>query len=285
MCPTGLGYFDAIYCISLRESKERRKKFKKQIKELWIADKIKFFDAIKNSKNWHLWCMASHREIIKIAQKNKYRNILVFEDDAKLIKENLIYLEKAIQEIHWKKWGLFYLWCIFLWEDLPYLQKNNQTYQICGWRGSHAIAYNECTYKKFLQKTGWKKWIELIKKYIGFDVYLSLFFQEYYKSYMPLKPIFTQEAGFSYIQNKIDNKDIFIIDKFKTISAWWIFFRTIVKWIRKIVVYLWILSNEKINIFNAISKYNNQHGGKVRTQLKKWQLIKTRARTREERTK
>lgn len=264
-----LDYFEAIYCINLKKSTERRKKFEDQIIKLWIHNKVVFFEAIENKLNWHIGCMSSNREIIKVAKEQNYGNILVFEDDAEVIYDNLIYLSRALEELSQKKWGLFYLWCSFVWEDLPRLERNNNIYRICGWRGTHAIAYNKSIYSKFLQITDWSSWVKLIKKYIGFDVYLSLFLQEFCRSYIPLKPIFKQNSGFSYIKNKIANSDKLIIDNFNTVSEWWIFTRIFIKIVRKIIVYTWLLSNKKINIFRILSYYNARCGKSTGKWLRK----------------
>ena len=91
MIKFGLETFDAIYCINLKESVDRKKSFSNQMQEIGLLNKIVFFEAIQDSQNGHMGCLQSHRSIVKIALKNKHKNVLIFEDDAELIKENLQY--------------------------------------------------------------------------------------------------------------------------------------------------------------------------------------------------
>ncbi len=254
-----LEYFDAIYCINLKDRKDRRKKAKKEIKKIWLSWKVIFFDAIKNEKNWHIWCLESHKEIVRIAKRNKYKNILVFEDDIKIIDENIIYLQEAINELKNKKWSIFYLWCTFLWKDLPCLEKNGNLYRVYWWRSTHAIAYNKSFFEVFLKIQS----INTIKKYGAIDVFLSLFGQQVYEAYMPINVIAKQDIYFSSIENKKMNLDPFIMENFIQLKLKSLIRNRIIKIIRKAFLKTWVISNRNTNMFNWLYKIYHDFPKKI----------------------
>lgn len=241
-----LEYFDAIYCINLRKRTDRKNLFYKEIDKIWLWKKITFFEGIEK-KNWHLWCLLSHRKIVQIAKKNGYKNVLVFEDDAELIESNANQLKEALKDLLTQKWSMFYLWCTFSFADFPYLEKSNSIYRVRWWLSTHAIAYNSEFYDHFLEITSDSE--RIIDKYKAIDVYLSLFWQESYNAYMPLLPIFKQKIGFSTIQDKIINLDQFIITNFYKLTEEWISKRLGKKILRKIIFLIWKKSDSKINLF------------------------------------
>lgn len=44
-----------------------------------------------------------------MAQVNKWKNVLVFEDDIKILEQNIYYLIKSLEQLKNEKWDLFYL--------------------------------------------------------------------------------------------------------------------------------------------------------------------------------
>lgn len=246
-----LAYFDIIYCINLRNRTDRKELFFKEIDKIWLWKKIIFFEGVEK-KNWHLWCLLSHRKIVQIAKKNWYKSVLVFEDDAELIEANIDQLKEAVKNLLTRKWSIFYLWCTFSFADFPYLEKSNSIYRVHGGMSTHAIAYNCEFYDHFLEITKDSEWI--IDKYKAIDVYLSLFWQENYNAYMPLLPIFKQKIGFSTIENKVMNLDQFIITNFYKLAGEWKTKRLGKKILRKIIFLIWKRSDRKINLFFLIRK-------------------------------
>ena len=90
-------YFDEIYCISLSRRSDRRKKFKKNYKNLG-TNKVTFFNAIEGTDiddpEWTfskgaLGCRLSHLAIYKEALRKKQKRVLIFEDDV-IIRKNFI---------------------------------------------------------------------------------------------------------------------------------------------------------------------------------------------------
>lgn len=207
-------YFQKIYCINLKSRHDRKILAIQEFKKLGIEDRVEFFEAFENTKNWHLWCLISHRMIIAEAQKKNLENVLVFEDDFTVIEENLQELALSIKDLKRKKWDIFYLGCAFFFQDIPYLKKNDNLLEVHWWRSTHAIAYNKSFYESFLNETALEKIPILIEKYDAIDVLLSKFLQEKHIAYMPLRTICKQSISFSNTENKIINLDKNILGNF-----------------------------------------------------------------------
>lgn len=107
--------FDKIYCISFLENQQRRAVMERQFLELGID--VTFYNALNYRKifnkevlgeiqkinnqiySWGVFgCSHSHYSIIKEAQLLGYKKILIFEDDALLIKDKFI-LEKYFNNL------------------------------------------------------------------------------------------------------------------------------------------------------------------------------------------
>lgn len=74
----------AIYCINLKERKEKRKWFSKQMSRRNIN--FEFFTATLHPTSPKRGCLESHLAVIKQAIEKKQKHILIFEDDAKVIR-------------------------------------------------------------------------------------------------------------------------------------------------------------------------------------------------------
>ncbi len=98
-----------IICINLQNRQEKRKQFADEFSKY----PIRFFTAIPH-ENPRTGCFQSHIECIKFAKKRGYKNVLIFEDDAIIMKNlknlppfpedwNMIYLGGLCIDV--KKWG------------------------------------------------------------------------------------------------------------------------------------------------------------------------------------
>jgi len=69
------------------------------------------FNAIstRHLKNHHIGCALSHRAVIQEAKNRKYKNILVFEEDAVLHKNFKNHLIENVQELKFVPWDILYL--------------------------------------------------------------------------------------------------------------------------------------------------------------------------------
>ena len=73
-----------VYCINLKERKEKKKWIKKQMKRKGL--KFEFYTADKHKTDPKRGCLESHLNIIKMALATNQKHILILEDDAKIIK-------------------------------------------------------------------------------------------------------------------------------------------------------------------------------------------------------
>ena len=98
-------------------------------------------------------CRVSHLEVIKIALKRNYKNILIFEDDIAFKPERIDTFNKAIQELQIKpiKWDIFYLGGSI--EKRINLRYTNIS-KITNCLSCHAYAISAQHYKNIIQNLG-----------------------------------------------------------------------------------------------------------------------------------
>tara|TARA_R110002012_G_scaffold125823_2_gene277497 strand:- start:5114 stop:5797 length:684 start_codon:yes stop_codon:yes gene_type:complete len=80
-------YFDKIYCINLSHRKDRWQESLIEFEKLGIANDVERFEAIQLQPGI-IGCTASHYEIVKTAKSNNYKNVLIFEDDVKILRDD-----------------------------------------------------------------------------------------------------------------------------------------------------------------------------------------------------
>lgn len=74
---------DRIFVLSLKTSIKRQNIFKEYFPELINLDIFEWFLVDRDSENTERGCYTSHQKIIDLAKKEKYKTILVIEDDVK----------------------------------------------------------------------------------------------------------------------------------------------------------------------------------------------------------
>lgn len=201
-------FFERIYCINLDTRPDRWNKVAKVFEQLWIADRVTRFPAIRHSKNWHVWCMLSHRAILEEVSREKLANVLVFEDD---IVFNINYVDELWQfnllELPWD-WDLLYLSWTFMFQDLPKIQSScGNFYRIEGVRSTSAIAYSWRSFDPILKlipkdKASWELFLE---SEVAIDVFFSRKFSKLRKCYVTKCLLFSQEPGDSDIKWRFVN--------------------------------------------------------------------------------
>lgn len=98
--------FDKVYCISIKERKDRQKNVIKEC--LKINLNFEFMLVNKNIENPTRGCLESHLKCIKDAKESNYENILILEDDIlfnidginELIKKNTIQIPKEFDILY-----------------------------------------------------------------------------------------------------------------------------------------------------------------------------------------
>lgn len=232
-------FFDEIYCINLPHRVDRKETVHQEFKKIWIDSRIKYFRAVHEPDNWHLWCLLSHRAIILEAKNNNFQNILVFEDDVEFTQFNPNILDSFFIQMNKKNWWLLYLGASFFPSDCPYLESFTGFYKINWCRSTHAICYNMRFYDYFLRITDSQEKCErLIRKYKWIDVYFSRIVQYKYDSYVPNQMICTQRCTFSDTEKKIINLEKYILSPFLLLTQKknWIFLSKIKRFFLR---YIW----------------------------------------------
>jgi len=145
-------FFDDIFCISLRNRKDRRDQVSQLFNHLGIP--VTFFIVDKHPNGGIYGCFDSHIKIIQYMQKNNKNNILVFEDDIEPTASfDISHIENAINFMKLNQsWDLFYLgYFPFNYKNL-YLTSHNINDNIIQYNpfATHAYCINKRALPKIL---------------------------------------------------------------------------------------------------------------------------------------
>lgn len=173
---------DSIFCISLTDRKDRRKKIKKHMKNRKLY--FKFYNAIKNTENPAKGCLQSHLNIIKLAKKQNLKAVLIIEDDCFFIKKPT--LERAPSD-----WDMLYLGGNL--EQVIKKEDKKVWYRMRCWT----------THSYIIKKSMYDIVIQGLEKYQGeVDKYYCEIIHPKYNCYMCDPPVTKQLAGYSDIVKK-----------------------------------------------------------------------------------
>lgn len=103
-------FFEKTYLINLEKRQDRLLSFKKEFDglEFELFKAIEEKSPIKGMKDGEWGCLRSHLTILKNAYDNKYRNILIFEDDCKIENVPLEQITTMLDYLSKNKWDMFY---------------------------------------------------------------------------------------------------------------------------------------------------------------------------------
>ena len=159
-------FFDRIYCINLDDRPDRWRYVSRHLSEFGLSAKVQRFPAIdvRNDprlkvherllrNNFSLLamcgCMLSHRSVIAAAKQDRLDNVLVFEDDIRVLEANIGNLHYALAALGKRDWDVFYLGATYLWELKPegsfLVNVPNGAY------ATHAIAYHHTVFDRILE--------------------------------------------------------------------------------------------------------------------------------------
>lgn len=159
-------YFDRIYCLNLDSRPDRWAYALQHMARFGLKRKVQRFAAtdVRNDPqfvgyerrlrdNFSLLamcgCMLSHRRIIEQAKASGLNNVLVLEDDFKILEENIGQVHRTLDELSRQDWDVFYLGATYLWPlkaISPFLVRVPS-----GAYATHAIAYNACVFDRILE--------------------------------------------------------------------------------------------------------------------------------------
>jgi GR25 family glycosyltransferase involved in LPS biosynthesis len=184
-------YFDDCVCINLDFRRDRREAAQHNFTKLNIP--AKFLTVKKHEKGGRYGCFDSHIKVLKYAQQNNYKNILVFEDD--FVPTNGYYekiMSKAIEFMQNNEdWDIFYFGYSFINQNLQTIfTAPNYSDNIIKYKAllAHSLCYSQrginkilSTYKPYLGKTHYDQFLVNHKELKTYCI-LPLMFDQNWKS-------------------------------------------------------------------------------------------------------
>lgn len=159
-------FFDKIYCINLDDRPDRWHYISNHLAEFGLKGRFERFSAIDVRNNPKLirherllkdnfsllamcGCMLSHRSIVESALEEGLSNVLVLEDDVKILADNIVSVHRSLSDLSRLDWGVFYLGATYLWA----LQSvGSYLVNVSGGAyATHAIAYNHSVFERILE--------------------------------------------------------------------------------------------------------------------------------------
>jgi len=212
----GFKQFDKVFLINLDKRSDRLDARYKVFKEYGVDNLVERYRAVpppinefndyindgKKIKLGEYGCISSHVNIIKMAKANKWKSVLVLEDDVEFINHE--YIDSAIDQLQGKEWDLFYLGNN---THTPLSKADKNLLNLKEGYATHAVAYHERFYDQIISAFD-KKEIEII------DVWLSEVGQAKGNSYCSYPITAIQENSFSDIHNQVIDYS-WMISKFK----------------------------------------------------------------------
>lgn len=142
-------YFDKIYCINLDRRTDRWEKCKAEFDKFGIE--VERFSALDGNtltynnqrlKSGEVGLIRSNLELIKKAKENKYKNILIFEDDVEFTNNFNEKFEKYIKQVP-EDWSFLYLGGNHVGGTVPI---NRNLHRVIHSYTTHAFAINAKIY-------------------------------------------------------------------------------------------------------------------------------------------
>lgn len=186
-------FFSDIYCINLDERKDRWNDVVEDLKTLELTQ-IKRYPAIKHERG-AIGCRLSHVDIITQARDNGLDNVLILEDDIKVLPGKGDHISKALEELSAIDWEIFYFGATIapgaaVTPVTDHVARTNFAYT------THAYALNGKIFDHVL---------EAVKKYNVIDVFYNEQVVNRGKAYI-INPIrIVQRESYSDIEGKDTN--------------------------------------------------------------------------------
>lgn len=165
-------YFDRVYCISVKERRDRRRESLRQFENVGLADRIEYILVDRHPTNCEQGIYESHLFCIRKGLTSGANKILIFEDDVIFQRFCPLRFNAGIRFLtHRKHWNILFLGCL-----VKQSQKTGTpSIRKIGYRClSHAYAIK----RPFAQKLADKHWDQ-----IPYDVMLSRFNANMYICY------------------------------------------------------------------------------------------------------
>lgn len=193
MNPADFDLVEKILVINLEERTDRRVQIQKQL--TWLpSDKIIFVKAIRH-ENGKLGCALSHIKALELAQNNRWKNVLILEDDMIWVNEHY---RAGIQQLHRlmssKKWNIILLGALFY-----EVSHDGELSNACG---AHAYLIKSTYYNRL--SSHWKQNLPgKDKLYNAIDLTWHDLMKKDKNWFLVLPILCIQSAGYSDIGKKV----------------------------------------------------------------------------------
>ena len=220
-------YFDRIYCINLKKRPDRWEESLKEFEKLGIADDVIKFDAV-DIQPGIIGCTKSHYEIIKIAEKDGCKNILVFEDDLELTKNSIVAKEiisNSMEQLlrHDNAYDMLYLGGNVPEDKTLFKRIDENLSQISICKTTHAYVISHHAFKPFLDtfdnidwNNSWN-WSQANEQRCNIDKWYINNIHRKGKTYGVYPCLFNQRSNYSDLLNR--NSDFVFNEKWDRVLA------------------------------------------------------------------
>jgi len=154
--------FDKIYCINLDSRPDRWEECLDEFKKIGIADQVERFPAAVLEPG-NAGCTKSHYEIIKLCKENKFKNVLIFEDDVTFTNSDVLgAIENTISQLEAKNlvYDMIYLGGNLEQDTLRNYNIDSNLAKISSCKTTHAFLINESVYDVLLDSFKDINWLE-----------------------------------------------------------------------------------------------------------------------------
>lgn len=193
-------FLEKVVYINLERSLDRNERMKEVLKP--FGDKVIRFNAVDIPEKGHIGCAKSHIGVLEMAIENKWKNVLILEDDIKWNHTEIGY--KNLKTLLENSYDVILL-------GGTYSVYDNNTYKLSQscWTGAYIIKQN---YYHTLLNVYKRAYSLLQRRYIN-NFYIDTIWWILMKKdnwYIIIPNLLYETEQFSYIDNKIMNR----IDKF-----------------------------------------------------------------------
>jgi glycosyl transferase family 25 len=160
-------FVDKFIYINLDSRQDRRDIMKKFFEEGKIpSEKIERFQAIRREKA-EIGCLESHTEVLRIAKRNGWKNVLILEDDMEWLNFHTGY--KNLEELMQLDWNVILLVGWYITYDFPRIYSS---------RNAGAYLVNSAYYDTLLENRE-KALSHLKQKRFGFTIDTKIYAADY----------------------------------------------------------------------------------------------------------
>ena len=191
-------FVDKIYCINLKNRKNKKKFIEQQAKLLGLD--ITFFNAIRNNKYPAIGCLQSHLTIIKEARENNYEKILIIEDDCKFV--GIPEIDETTLPEDWEMLYLGGSMQKILDKDIKNIKKKRWIQMSC--HTTHSYILHSKAYDEIIMNL--EDFTEPV------DVYYEETFHRKGTSFMIYPQMTIQKEGYSDIEKEVKRYELQILE-------------------------------------------------------------------------